>query len=686
MNILAGQVRLTFLFFSLILFSCSAFAQTDDTLSSPTELKRLSVEELMDIEVTTVSRWESTIGQSPAAIFVITQEDIRRSVATTFPELLRMVPGMDVARIDNNKWAVGIRGFNDRFNGKLLVQVDGRTVYNPLSSGVFWDAVDYPLEDVERIEIIRGPGASVWGANAVNGIINIITKSARDTQGGLISGGSGTEDHGFGTFQYGSKGGGDLFYRVYGKGFTRDRQFSFSGASPDRWHGASVGHRIDWRRNEQDSITFQGDFISSTAERKDFRPTSSAPFSITNIENEKTHNANLLGRWNHESNSDASWSLQAYWDHFAREGDNGFVDLRWDTFDVDFQHNVSFGKRQKIVYGAGYRYIDAFLGPSTDNGFAVSFIPPDRNPQLFSAFFHDQIILIENKFNLALGSKFENNDFTGFEYQPTGRLLWTPTKRQTIWTAISRAVRTPTLSEDGIGTRQLPVFPPALGGAPLFPQLSGNRDFDSEKLVAYELGYRTQADRLSIDIASFYNVYHDIRVVAPAVARRGVAPGTFDLPLDFLNSMDGKTYGIEIAGTWQSSETWKLYGYYSYLKMNLHADHNLPASTIAGSEAASGQSPQNQAYAQSSWNLPHHFELDVVGRYVGKLEGFTPAVDSYVSLDFRLGWQARNDLEISLVGQNLFVDHHAESGTAPLLRSLLVEIERSVYGKITWYF
>jgi iron complex outermembrane recepter protein len=652
--------------------------------SGVVELKKMSVEDLMSVEVTTVSRQESTIGRSPAAVFVITPEDIRRSGATSLPELFRMAPGMDVARIDNNKWAVSARGLNDRFNGKLLVQVDGRTVYNPLSSGVFWDAVDYPLEDIERIEVIRGPGASVWGANAVNGIINIITKSAKETQGGLISGGGGTEEPSFGTFHYGGKIGNHLYYRVYGKGFKRDKQFALSGDSHDDWWGASGGVRLEWQMSERDSVTLQGDFVKDVAQRKDFRPTVAAPFSLTNVENEATHAGNVLARWGHQRGNGSSWTLQAYWDRFERKGNNGFVDLRWDTYDVDFQHQLPLSGRQKIVYGVAYRYIDAFLGPSTgDNGFAVSFPPPHRHPQLFSAFVQDQITLVEDKFSLTLGSKVEHNDFTGFEYQPTVRLLWTPTRRQTVWAAVSRAVRTPTLSEDGIATRQTPSFPPALRGAPLFGRLRNSTDFKSEELLAYELGYRAQAtDKFSVDLASFYNVYDNLRVVVPGTATPGAGPGTFDLPLNFQNRMKGETYGVELAATWQLTDWWRLYGTYTFLRMNLHRDAGLAASA----EVAEGQSPQHQVYLRSSWNLPRHVEFDLIGRFVDRLPGFGPVVESYPSLDARLSWRPRRNLEFAVVGQNLLDNHHAESGTVPLLKSLLVEIQRSVYGKATWRF
>lgn len=656
-------------------------------------LKELSVEELMNLRVTTVSRGESTVRQSAAAVHVITQEDIGRSGATAIPELFRGVPGMDVARIDNNKWAVGVRGFNDRFNGKLLVQVDGRTVYNPLSSGVYWDAVDYPLEDIARIEIIRGPGSSVWGANAVNGIINVITKPAADTHGVLISAGAGTEEFNLGTLRFGAERG-SLDYRLYGKAYERDTQFSRSGDSNDDWSGASTGLRLDWNQGARDVLTLQGDLIRSVAERRDFRPAPTVPYSLVNTEDETTDAVNVLGRWERRLDAGSSWALRVYWDRFDREGDNGFVDLRWDTFDADFQHELALGARHKLTYGAGYRYIDAFLGPSrSDNGFAVSFAPADRHPQLFSAFLQDQIELVDDVVSVTLGSKFEHNDFTGFEMQPTARVLWTPTTRQSAWAAVSRGVRTPTLSEDAIGTRQLPSFPPALGGAPLFARLTDSPGFESEELVAYEMGYRAEATaELSVDGAVFYNEYDNLRAVVPGVVMPGSVPGTFEIPLFFQNRMEGDTYGAEVAVTWQPGNRWRLHATYSYLRMDLEADPALPAGVRASAEAPERQNPEQQAYLHCAWSLPQNLELDLTGRYVDRLPGFTPAIEAYTALDARVSWHlggqafGARDLEVALIGRNLLDDHHPEFGTAPLLSSLLVEIERSIYAqvKLAW--
>ncbi len=642
--------------------------------------------QLANIKVTSVSRTESTVAHSPAAIFVITPEMIQRSGATAIPELFRMVPGMNVARLDGNKWAVGVRGFNDRFSNKLLVQVDGRTVYNPSFSGVFWDTVDYPLEDIERIEVIRGPGASVWGANAVNGVINVITKPAQDTQGGLVSAGGGTEERGFGTFRYGGKLADDLHYRVYGKGFNRDKQFSQQGDPNDAWWGASGGLRLDWQPDEQNSFTFDGSYLRSEAGRKDQHPTLLGPSFISiDPEDEITDAAHVLGRWTRTLNTDSSWSLQAYWDRLERSSTAGITHLRFDTFDLDFQQQFPLGERQKLVYGAGYRFIDAFQGDSsTDGGFVVSYDRNNRQLQLFSVFVQDEIAVVKDKVSLMLGSKFEHNDFTGFEVQPSARLLWTPTKRQSVWAAVSRAVRTPGLGTDELS---LTLFPAATSPVAVYPRLLPDRGAKSDELLAYELGYRAQVrDDLSVDLAVFYNEYDKLTVTTAGALEPGPQPRTFIVPLTRANAMDGETYGVEVAAKWQISEWWRLYGAYSFLRMTLHNG--------GSSEAVEGQSPRNQVHLQSSWNLGRSVEFDLFGRYVDQLSGFNPGgaggvsdtVDAYVSLDARLAWRPRKNLMLEVVGQNLLDHHHPEFGTSRFLRSPLVESRRGVYGKVTWTF
>jgi len=657
------------------------------TSQLPLRLAPLGLEKLMDIEVTTVTRKESTVGESAAAVSVISQEDIRRSGASTLAELFRRVPGMNVARIDNNKWAISVRGFNDRFSNKLLVQRDGRTIYDPLFAGVFWNAVDYPLEDIERIEVIRGPGASVWGANAVNGIINIITKSAKDTRGGRLSGGGGAPEGGFGELRYGGTVGDTADYRVYARGFDRDEQFSSQGDPHDRWHGASTGMRVDWRQNELDTVTVQGDYLYSSAERQDPDLEMTPPFIFLLANRSVAHSGNILGRWTHQTDAQSNWSLQAYWSRFDTEQPVVDISNNHDSYDLDFQHQFPIGQRHKFIYGFGYRYIDQLVGNSlSDDGLSLSWLKNDFSLSVYSAFLQDEYLLLPDSLRLFVGLKLEHNDFSGFEAQPTGRLLWTPTKRQTFWAAVSRAVVTPSISEDAI--RLSAILPTTLpSGVLLIPRITGNPDLRSVELIAYELGYRAQVSEfLSLDTALFYNRYDDLVVPVPQSIESGFAPGTAILPLLLDNRMDGETYGAELGADWRPAKWWRLYGTYSFLKTALHADRSLPAGTRDGAESAEGRSPQHQLFLQSSFDLPGNVEFDVMGRFVDRLPGFDPATPSYVSIDMRVAWRPRRDLEISVVGQNLLDDHHPEYGVSSIVASPVVEIRRNVYAKMTWWF
>lgn len=668
-----AAVCAVFFFFIFVPSVSSAAAPVN-----PSELAQLSLEELMNVEVTSVSRQESTVGQSPAAIFVITQEMIRRSGATVIPELFRMVPGMDVARADNNKWAVSIRGFNDRFGKNQLVQIDGRTLYNPIFSGIFWDTVDYPFEDIERIEVVRGPGASVWGANAVNGILNIITKHSKETQGGLVSGGAGNEERGFGTIRYGGKVSENASYRIYGKGFDRDKQFSAMDDPNDAWTGVNGGLRLDWQVMERDAVTLDAGYFNEAPGRNDSRAMITAPFRFRNLEDEDSKGGHVLGRVRHVFDDDSSWELQLYWDRVNRDSSNDLFNWRWDTFDVDFQHQFPVGTRQKFIYGLGYRLIDAYVGPSTrDNGFLLDNDLPHRQAQTMSIFAQDEIALIPDTLSLTLGSKLEHNDYTDFEIQPTSRLLWTPTKRQSVWASISRAVRTPTLLEDHIRIASLQSTP----GVGNFPQAVGNADFKSETVVAYELGYRAQVtDDLSTDLAFFYNDYDRLRVLVPQTAKPPF------LPVLAQNRMGAKTYGVEWASTWRATKLWQLYGAYTFLEQELKRENNISFTA----EAAEHQSPQSQVYLQSSWDLPHDVEFDLMGRYVSRLSGFNLSgiqgvenyIRAYFALDARLAWKPCKNWELEVVGQNLLDTSHPESGQSN--QSPLVEIERSVYAKITY--
>ena len=659
----------------------------DDEFAPPITLEQLletpAVAPALEQEVTTVTRQTSTVGKSPAAVFVVTQDMIRRSGATSIPEVLRMVPGLQVARIDANKWSVTSRGFADRFfNRFLLVQIDGRAVYQLINSTVSWDATDVMLEDVERIEVVRGPGASVWGANAVNGIINIITKRAADTQGGLISSGGGTEERGFSSARYGGGNGEDFHYRVYGKWFDRDNGFNPDGDAHDDWRAGRGGFRTEWTPTCDDMITLQGEIFEVHSGRRDFlRPLTTGPdFFFTNTEDEITDGGHLLSRWSRDLGDDSGWSLQAYYDRFDRRSTNQIIHASIDTYDVDFQHHFTLGSDHNIVWGAGYRFYDIHFRPSGfDGGFHVNSSDDMVDLNRVSAFVQDEMTLRPDELSLTMGIKLSHNDLSNFEYQPTARLLWTPDDRQAAWASFSRAVRTPAYAEHfsqitGVAAPNALLFT-------AFP----NQDFDSEEMFAYELGYRAQPiDDFSWDLALFYNKYDDllVRRVTPVPLMPIVVLPTF--PITTFNGMGGETYGVELSATADMTERWRLYGQYTFLRMQLHADDPVDVASEAATEDLS---PQNQFYLMSSWDLGCNWELDLIGRYVDVVPQFVD-VSSYIALDLRVAWKPKENLELSVVGQNLTDPEHPEFGRTggASLRSPTVEPQRGIYGMVrhTW--
>ncbi len=642
----------------------------------PRDLTSLSLEELMEIDVTvtSVSKKTQKLSEAAAAVFVITQEDIRRSGATTIPEVLRMVPGLQVARIDANKWAISSRGFNGRFSNKLLVLIDGRSVYTPLFSGVFWDMQDLVLEDVERIEVIRGPGATLWGANAVNGVINIITKKARDTQGGLLVTGAGTEERGFGTLRYGSKAGEDAYWRIYIKYFNRDNSVTSAGEeAADSWDVVRAGFRVDWDGTARDSLTLQGDIFDGESGVTYTAPTLTPPYSVTASDDTNIGGGNLIFRWRHTFTPSSEFALQLYYDRteikYAVIGENR------DTFDIDFQHRFPLGGIHDILWGLGYR----FTKDDITNSFYISLDPQSRSDNLYSAFVQDEVRLVENRLYFTAGSKFEYNNYTGFEVQPSARLLWTPDEKQSVWTAVSRAVRTPSRADDDIRINQK-----VLPGPPLtIAAVLGDRSFESEDLLAFELGYRIRpVERLSFDIAAFYNIYDNLRTLerGQTFTETTPAPSHVVVPSVANNMMDGETYGVEAVVDWLALDWWELQLAYTYLRIKLRLED---ISTDTTSTGAEGESPRNQVSLRSSMDIRKDLDLDMHLRYVDDLPGL--GIPGYLALDVRLGWRPVKDLEVSVTGQNLFDNSHPEF-VPELINILHTEVERSVYGKITWRF
>ncbi|MBC8873066.1 MAG: TonB-dependent receptor [Planctomycetes bacterium] len=649
---------------------------TDDILSlADAPLESLAgqavVVPAMDVEVSTVSRTASTVGQSPAAVYVVTGEMIRRSGARSIPEVLRLVPGMNVARVNGNRWAVSARGFNEVFANKLLVQIDGRTVYSPVFSGVYWDQQDVLLEDVDRIEVIRGPGATVWGANAVNGVINIITKRARDTQGMFAEGGGGSREHGFGAFRYGGQIGDSLHYRIYGVLFERDGGFSPTDAGDD-WRKRQMGFLVDWEPCDDQRLTVQGDFYRGQTERRYDSVMPAPPFFRSGVDEiEEPAGSNVLMRWSREIDEESDWAVQLYYDSIDRpEQISGFSDS-YTTFDLDFQHRFAAGRDHSLTWGFGYRHTRSV----TEGVYVVSFDPPSRSFGLISAFVQDQITLSPDRLNLVVGSKFEDNDFSGFEFQPTARLLWTPSDRQTVWASVSRAVRTPSRSDQDI---RLVAYPAAVSFAPpgaTFVQALGSRGVDSEQLLAFEIGARAQPnDDFWWDLAVFSNHYDDLVMrypVTPFLPAPSLPPALW--PFVATNAGRAHSYGFELAATYRPTPCWDLRGGYSFLKMHLDAP---PGQSPGGNQE--GTSPQNQAFLQSSWNWGRGLELDLIGRYVDTLLAL--AVPSYVVLDARLAWSPTETLEMAVVGRHLLDASHAEFATRTFHSS---EVQQEVYGIVT---
>jgi iron complex outermembrane receptor protein len=659
----------------VVLISVCVFALVISVpAQDPGDLAAKSIEELMDIKVTSVSKKEEKLFQSAAAVYVITQEDIRRSGMTSIPDLLRMVPGLDVARIDGTKWAVAARGFNSRFTNKLLVLIDGRSVYSPDTSGVYWEALDLPLETIERIEVIRGPGGTLWGANAVNGVINIITKKAVDTQGGLVTAGGGSEDR-FGSVQYGGKAGAQAYYRVYAKYLNTSGLLLDDGsAASDGKNSAQGGMRLDWQPSSRDSLSFQGGIYDVSLKERPSFVSARVPFTLPGLTSSGLRGGDLLGRWSRAFSESSDMALQVYWD---RSYHNVFdVGIRLDTVDLDFQHHFVFGARQDVVWGLGYRLVAANTNSSAG---APVFTSKAERTQLFSGFLQDEFTLVNDRLRLTAGAKVERNSFTGFEIQPSIRLLWTPGKHQTVWAAVSRAVRTPSLAEEALNVSLSTL--PAPDGTPVVLELFGNPDFKSETLLAYEVGYRAQRGKLSLDVATFYNAYGKLKAAQAAGAPIfEFAPPHLVLPRTFGNLAGAQTYGVEVSANCNVTANWKVSAGYSFLHMRSHSNSAIPGVA----PPSPGDNPQHQFQLRSYFNLPRKFELDAGLYRVSALTN--QGIPAYTRLDLRLGWRPAESIELSVGGQNLLHKGHTEFNATDIGIIDEDQVKRSAYAKLTWRF
>lgn len=651
--------------------------QVDD----PEGILNLDIEQLaktdvvvpsMDIEVTSVAKQESTVGRSPAAIFVITSEMIRRSGATCVPELFRTVPGVEVARVNSHAWAITVRGFNAAFANKLLVLIDGRTVYNTVNSGVFWDEQDLLLEDIERIEVIRGPGGTLWGANAVNGVINVITKSAKDTQGALVTADGGSLDKVIDGVRVGGNNGQGFCWRIYGKHFERGPEY-WPGGSHDDWRVGRGGFRLDWELDRWgcNTLTVLGNYYGGQLGQRSPVPMPVPPYTRDVIEDQGVSGANVLARWAHVFDDESDWTLQMYFDRTFRH-QVAFKE-QFNTLDIEFQHRFPLTSRHELIWGLNYRLIHDYL---PTEGFAMTVSPHERTTNLFSGFLQDEITVAPDRLFFTIGTKLEHNSYSGFECQPSARLLWTPDRRHSAWAAISRAVRTPSRVEQDMVMNMGPI---AMVPFPTFARLIGSRDTDAEDLMAYEIGYRAQAtERFAWDVTAFYNVYEDVLRMEPGAPF--VENTYLVVPATFSNFYRAQTYGVELTGQCTLSDRWRVSASYGFLKFHLwpYSGHDADPFDPFG-----GSSPQNQARFYSSWDLGRSWELDLGVRYVDNLP--SQGVPAYITMDVRLGWVPSENFEVALVGQNLLDNHHPEF-ELDMMGFQTRELRRTVCANVTWRY
>jgi iron complex outermembrane recepter protein len=612
-------------------FKCSHAA---DQLAAA-DLADLSLEQLANIEVTSVSRRAERLSDAAASIYVITNDDIRRSGVTSLPEALRLAPNLQVARTSASGYAISARGFNNAIGNKLLVLIDGRTVYTPLFSGVFWDAQDVMLEDIDRIEVISGPGGTLWGANAVNGVINVITRKAQATQGTLAAAGGGNLEAG-GSVRHGGKFGADGHYRVYGKYFDRDNTKRANGtAVADGWDKGQLGFRADWSSGANRGFTLQGDLYDGKEEQ--------APTGKINISG-----GNVIARWNERLAGGSDLRVQFYYDRTKR--DQATFGETLDILDVEMQQGLPAVGAHRILWGGGYRSAK----DSVRNSAGLAFLPADKDLAWANAFVQDEIRLADG-LELTLGIKLESNDYTGWETLPSVRLAWKAAPNRLVWGALSRAVRAPARLDRELF---LPANPPFL--------LAGGPNFESEIANVAEIGYRAQASStLSYSVTAFYHDFDKLRSLEP------LPGGGFVI----ANGVEGTTRGIEGWGAWQATKSWRFSAGGMYLDKDLKSR---PGSLDPTGPAAQGNDPEYQWQLRSSLNLTDRHEFDVIVRNVGSLPN--PAVPAYVAVDAWLGWRVSRSVELSLTLQNIFDSEHPEFG-APATRSVF---ERGAFLKLLW--
>lgn len=630
---------------------------------SPASLAELSLEELSNIEITSVSKRAERLSDAAASVFVITADDIRHSGARSLPEVLRLAPNLHVAQTSAAGYAISARGFNNNAANKLLVLINGRSVYSPLFSGVFWDVQDVVLEDVERIEVISGPGGTLWGVNAVNGVINVITRAAADTQGTLVAAGTGNRDNDV-AVRHGGKFGDDGHYRVYAKYFDRfSTRTEDGGRKDDAWHKSQAGFRSDWGRGD-DTLTVHGNAYEGSQGQPlpGTIQIGGVAFPLGTI---SISGANLSARWSRRLEGESNVSFQADVDRTKREVPPSFSETL-TLVDLQFQHALQPIGMHALVWGAEYRhgwdrvknatFLTTAFGPPARPFFGLL---PEKLEQTWSSIFAQDEMRLREDLRLTLGARLERNDYTGNEFLPSLRLAWKVAAEHLLWAAASRTVRAPSRLDRDVF---VPASPPFL--------LAGGSDVRSEVAKVYELGYRGQpTQRISYSVTAFHTIYDHLRTqeIAPS--------GTF---LVFGSEMEGKSTGLEMWGSYQATTNWRLSAGFNMLRERLRLKAG--STDTADSVAQEGRDPAHSWMLRSSLNLARQTEIDATVRHVAALSD--PTVPSYTAVDVRLGWKPRSDLELSIAGHNLLGSEHAEFGD-PATRT---EVGRSVFFKVVTRF
>ncbi len=656
----------------------TAESVTNNDIEAIRALLKLDLADLLDVEVTSVSKKSQKLSKSAAAVFVITQEDIRRSGVTTIPEALKMVPGVQVARINAYAYAISIRGFNSSFANKLLVLIDGRSVYTPEFSGVYWDSVDMPMDDIERIEVIRGTGGTLWGANAVNGVINILTKHTKDSKGLRISAGAGTEQKYNVELQQGDVLSADhhINYRISAK-LSKHDDFPPQGEElsvENGWEKRELGFRLDGSPNADTNWTLIGNY-------QDLR-LGSDQWDIY-VAQVHVDSVNLLSRWEKSFSKDSKLTAQLYYDDNQRE-DLSLFTMNNQTTDFELRHEWNISEKHNLLWGIGYRHIKA------DTPFTTYYEFKKLDSNLYNIFVQDDVHLVPDEWTLTLGTKLEHHYYTGLELQPSARLLWTPNEENSLWASISRAVRTPSRLEENSKTER-----PSIPGEyhpdtsePFTTLYSGNEDLQAESVIAYEIGARHQLSHVfSIDVASFINRYNDLVLMTTDYSHDSEIG--YIQSSEHRNGMRANAYGIEIALNWMMSDYWQLLGAYTWTKIDAETLLNNVVDDRY-SIAAETRIPRHQFSLRSNFNLTEQLELDFWLYHVSQLPTRDQVknfyLPDYTTLNARLAWHPTKNIELSLTGQNLLDKQHSEFASEPLVLYFREDVQRNIYGQIRWNF